>query len=294
MKVKYIIITIIIATVLLSIQSCSTKPQNNTPLITVTIEPLRFFAESIVGDKYTVVSMVPQGSSPETYDPTPQQLIDLSKSELYLKIGHIGFELTWMDKILNNIPNLNVVDTSNGIDLIRATGHRHGDHYHEGGVEPHVWNSTINAKIIAQNILHAVIKLDNTNKTYYEQNYLALVKEIKKTDLQIKEALANPNSNKGFLIYHPALSYFARDYGLLQVSIEEDGKEPTPAYLKQLIKTCRERDIHIIFIQPEFDQKNAEIIAKETQSKVIPINPLAYNWKDEMINTAQTLGGLTY
>ena len=91
------------------------------------------------------------------------------------------------------------------------------------------------------------------------------------------------------MIYHPALSYFARDYGLHQIAIEEGGKEPSPAQLKELIDLCRQEEVHIIFIQPEFDKRNAEIIAKQTNTKVVPINPLAFNWEEEILNTAKAL-----
>ncbi len=274
---------------IIALFSCNSQPKSDKETIMVTIEPLRYFTESIVGNQFQVISMVPKGSSPETYDPTPQQLIELSKSKLYLKIGYIGFELSWMDKIQSNAPHLNIIDTSIGINYIHGKGHNHGDHYHEGGIEPHVWNSTENAKIIAQNILQAVIRLDSENKDLYESNYKNLIGLIEDTNTAVQSILTRDGVAKGFMIYHPALSYFARDYGLQQISIEEDGKEPTPAHLKMLIKKSKELNIHTIFIQPEFDKKNAEVIAKETKSKVIGINPLAYDWSEELIKTAKAL-----
>ena len=96
----------------------SHKNNDDKPVITVTIEPLRYFTEAIAGDNFSVVSMVPKGSSPETYDPTPQQLVDLAKSKAYFRIGYIGFEQTWMDRLMNNTPHIQVFDTSKGIDLI--------------------------------------------------------------------------------------------------------------------------------------------------------------------------------
>lgn len=269
--------------------NCKPQQKNDKDTIMVTIEPLRYFTEQIVGDKFNVVSMVPKGSSPETYDPTPQQLIELSKSTMYFKIGYIGFEISWMDKIIDNTPNLKIIDTSEGINFIHAKGHAHGDHYHEGGKEPHIWNSTVNAKIITKNILKAVIELDSNNSDYYNDNYTLLIKYIEETDDKITQILGNEKAAKGFMIYHPALSYFARDYGLNQISIEEDGKEPTPEHLKMLILTSREQNIHTIFIQPEFDKKNAEVIANDTKSSIIPIEPLSYDWGNELIKTAQAL-----
>lgn len=264
------------------------KSNKDERIITVTIEPQRYFTEAIAGDKFKVVSMVPKGSSPETYDPTPQQLVELGKSEAYLRIGHIGFEQTWMDRLLENAPHTQTFDTSKGIDLIRGEGHTHGDHYHEGGVEPHIWNSTRNARIIARNIYQALCTLDKENEGYYLARYDSLTQKIEQTD-HIISSLLEEGADHAFMIYHPALSYFARDYHIEQIAIEEEGKEPSPAYLKDLIEISHLEDIRVIFIQPEFDRRNAEIIAKETQTQIIPINPLSYNWEEEMIHIAKSL-----
>ena len=231
--------------------------------------------------------MVPKGSSPESYDPTPQQLVSLSKSQAYFRIGHIGFEQAWMKKLEANCPDMKVYDTSKGIDLIRDKGHWHGDYFHKGGVEPHIWNSTQNALIIADNIYQALCELDSTHQADYKNRLDSLKQSIQQTDAETRKLLENADST--FLIYHPALSYFARDYGLKQISIEEGGKEPSPAQLKKLIETCRNENVHTIFVQQEFDQRNAQLIAHELGIDIVPINPLSYDWTDEMLRTAKAL-----
>lgn len=265
----------------------NTTQKSEKPILTVTLEPLRYFTEAIAEDNYEVVSMVPKGSSPENYDPTPQQLVNLSKSQAYFRIGYIGFEQAWMKKLEANCPNMKVYDTSKGIDLIRDKGHWHGDHFHEGGVEPHVWNSTQNALIIANNIYQALCELDSTHQEDYQKRLDVLKQTIRQTDANVRTLLENADST--FLIYHPALSYFARDYGLKQVSIEEGGKEPSPAQLKALIETCRNENVHTIFVQQEFDQKNAQLIANELGVNIVSINPLSYDWVKEMIRIAEAL-----
>ena len=273
---------------LLCLTTCSSKQQQSEePTVTVTLEPLRYFTEAIAGDKFKVVSMVPKGSSPETYDPTPQQLVNLDKSTAYLRIGHIGFEQAWMDKLATNAPHLKIFDTSKGIDVIQEAGHDHGDHHHEGGIEPHIWNSTRNASVIADNIYAALCELDSENEPYYKHRRDSLQQIIAQTDTEVRNLLQNADST--FLIYHPALSYFARDYGLKQISIEEGGKEPSPAHLKELIETCRRDNARVIFVQQEFDTRNAKLIADELGITVIPINPLSYEWQEEMINVAKAL-----
>ena len=260
---------------------------SDKPIITVTIEPLRYFTEAIAGEHFKVVSMVPKGSSPESYDPTPQQLVALGNSQAYLRIGYIGFEQAWMKKLEANHPNMKVYDTSQGIDLIRSEGHWHGDHFHEGGVEPHIWNSTRNASMMADNIYKALCELDSTHQEEYKHRLDSLKKTIARTDENVKAILKNASTS--FLIYHPALSYFARDYGLKQISIEEGGKEPSPAHLKELIELCKKEKIRVIFVQQEFDQRNAQLIADELGIKVVSINPLSYDWTEEMENAARSL-----
>lgn len=264
-----------------------TPKKSDVPTLTVTIEPLRYLTEAIVGDKYHVVSMVPKGNSPETYDPTPQQLIALNQSDAYLRIGHIGFEQAWMKKLEANAPHMKVFDTSQSIDFIRGEGHWHGDHFHEGGVEPHIWNSTINATVIADNIYQALCQLDSVNQTYYQIRTDSLKRSIAETDKKIRSLLHD--ADRTFLIYHPALSYYARDYGLQQISIEEEGKEPSPFNLKEIIKICQKECVRVIFVQQEFDQRNAQLIASELGIQIVPINPLGYDWTEEMIRVAKAL-----
>lgn len=278
---------IYLLTLLICCACGETARKNEKPTITVTLEPLRYFTEALAGEHFEVVSMVPKGSSPESYDPTPQQLVALSRSMAYLRIGYIGFEQAWMKRLEANCPDMKVFDTSRGVDLIRAEGHWHGDHFHEGGVEPHIWNSTRNASVMAENICQALCELDAAHQADYRQRLDSLKQAIRQTDANVRLLLADADST--FLIYHPALSYFARDYGLKQISIEEGGKEPSPAQLKALIETCRKEKAHTIFVQQEFDQRNAQLIADELGVRVVSIHPLSYDWAEEMLRVARAL-----
>ena len=193
----------------------------------------------------------------------------------------------WMEKLEANCPDMKIFDTSKGVELMRSEGHWHGDHFHEGGVEPHIWNSTRNASIIAENICQALCQLDPTHQEDYRKRLSILKQTIAQTHTNVLTFLENADST--FLIYHPALTYFARDYGLKQISIEENGKEPSPAKLKELIENSRKADARIIFIQQEFDQRNAQLIARELNLNIVPINPLSYDWDKEMIHVAKAL-----
>ncbi len=267
--------------------SCSVQTQS-VPTITVSIEPLRYFTENIAGNNFKVVSLVPEGTSPETYDPTPQQMVELAESDAFFRIGYIGFEQAWMDRISNNAPKLPTFDMSNKIELIHGHQHHHVEEAHKGtDVEPHIWNSTINGIIIADNVCDALCKLDSVHKTEYMARHDSLTHIIQQVDQQIRTVLNN--KSKAFLIYHPALSYFARDYGLQQISIENEGKEPSPAYLQELITLCKQKSVKVIFVQKEFDTRHAQVIANELQLQIVTINPLDYSWSDELLKTAKAL-----
>lgn len=276
----------------------SEKEERDKPLITVSIEPLRYFTEALAGDRFEVTCMVPKGASPETYDPTPQQMMDLSKSEAFFRIGYIGFEQAWADRLADNAPHLRFYDLSQGVDLIYDDteyetnpdkANAAHDHNHAKGIEPHIWNSPLNAEIIAGNIYHALCDIDKGNDSIYLQRYDSLCQRIARVDSLCCDMLSAPGADRSFMIYHPALSYFARDYGLMQISIEAGGKEPSPTQLKELMDFGKEEKVRVIFVQPEFDRRNAELIAAQTGTTVVPINPLSYDWEQEMLNTARAL-----
>lgn len=260
-------------------------------IVSVTIEPQRYFAERIAGDKFAVHCVVPPGQSPETYDPTPRQMMQVGESEAYFRIGYIGFELAWMQNIEDNNPALKIFDLSEGIPLIEQDEEEdeaEETHHHHGGIDPHVWSSVSGAKVIAGNMLKAFVSLDPDNRAYYEENFQRLMGEIEATEQTIAQLLS-PLKSRAFIIYHPALTYFAAENDLTQLCIEMEGKEPSPAQLRRLLETARAQRVHVVFIQQEFDQKNAELIAKETGCLLVPINPLAYDWSEEMIRIAKTL-----
>ncbi len=277
------------------ILSCNSI-SDNTPTVSVTIEPQRYFVEKIVGDKFKVNTIVPAGTSPETYDPTPSQMIALGKSALYFKVGFLGFENAWGKNLKENNVEVDIINSSNNIKLINENDENtieigeHHDHvgHHHDGVDPHTWSSPKSALIMAENMLNALIVADVENQKYYRDNFKLLETEIIETDRRITELLENA-SVKSFIIYHPALGYFARDYNLTQYSIELDGKNPSPKQLKEMIDYANALGIKTIFVQKGFDVKNAESLANQVKASIHSIDPLSYNWSEEMIRIAEIL-----
>lgn len=254
-----------------------------TVTVTVTISPYKYFVDQIAKGKVDVNVMVSNGNNPETYEPYAQQMMELSKSALYLKVGSIGFEQTWMKKLQDNAPDMKVIDTSVGIKPAKTPG---------GNIDPHVWMSCSNARIIASNILKALCELEPKNKAFFEKNYQSLLSIIDKRDSTIKENFKkDPDLVRKFVIYHPILTYFARDYQLEQLAIEEEGREPSAAQLKSLIERARKEKIKYCLIQAEFANRNTNTFIKESQTKAMNINPLQGEWSWAMQEAAAAVQG---
>lgn len=251
--------------------------------VTVTISPYKYFVDQIAKGKVDVNVMVSNGNNPETYEPYAQQMMELSKSALYLKVGSIGFEQTWMKKLQDNAPDMKVIDTSVGIKPAKTPG---------GNIDPHVWMSCSNARIIASNILKALCQLEPKNKAFFEKNYQSLLSIIDKRDSTIKENFKkDPDLVRKFVIYHPILTYFARDYQLEQLAIEEEGREPSASQLKSLIERARKEKIKFCLIQAEFANRNTTTFIKESYTKPMNINPLQGDWNRAMQEAAAAVQG---
>lgn len=288
MKIR-VFFTITFAAILSSQIACTPPKADKQETLSVTIDPQKYFLESIVGNKFEVNCVVPAGANPESFDVAPSQMVTLSKSIAYFKVGYLGIENNLIEKVKKNNPNTEFIDCSNGIESIDSDhSHDHCDHHHGGhdGGDPHIWSSPATARIMARNMYNTVIKLDPSNKDFYRTNYDSLVVEFNNTDSIIKSYIGRAKS-KSFIIYHPALSYFANEYGLEQLTIEHEGKNPSPLQLKQLIDDAKSKNIKVVFIQQEYDTKNAEIIAEAIGAKMVTINLLSYYWKQELIKIAR-------
>ena len=248
--------------------SCTSPKNDNKNKITVSIEPLRYLTEQIVGDRFEVTTMVPKGSSPETYEPTARQMTDLSESILYIKVGKLGFEQTWMPRLTANAPHITVVNSSEGVTS-------NIDH------DPHLWMSAKNAIVMAHNIYDAVKRIDAKDSVYFRQRLDSLCNVIHATDKYIKQSTST-NSRRTFIIYHPALTYYASDYGLEQLAIEAHGREPSAAELQNIISTARSKGVKTMFVQREFANRNVDVIANAIGARKVEINPLGYDWNKEM------------
>jgi zinc transport system substrate-binding protein len=253
-------------------------------IITVSIAPYKYFIEAICGDDFKVNVMVPAGANPHVYEPFPKQISELRKSVGYVSNGYLGFEITWLDRFYDTNRTMKKLSLSKNIEPLSSRHHHDGDNVE--GADPHYWVSPKCAMIMAASVRDFLSELNPGKKSEYDASYLALLSRIQELDKKTGELFSGVKS-RSFMIFHPNLGYLARDYGLEEISVEYEGKEPPPSRMKELIDRARVERIKTIFVQREYDTKNANAIANEIGARIRIIDPLSADWLNstsEIIN----------
>ena len=275
------------AFILLAFLSCGRNGvDDDRPVITVSIAPYKYFIEKICGDDFIVNVMVPAGANPHVYEPYPDQITNLRKSVAYVSNGYLGFEMTWLDRFYEVNRNMVKLSLGDYIEPLESDHHHEGDHVESA--DPHYWVSPQCARVMAKALKEFLCKLNPARKELYEENFYALDSIIISVD-QTAEELFSHNINRSFMIFHPNLGYLARDYNLEEISVEYEGKEPPPSRLKYLIDRAREDSLKMIFIQKEYDTKNAKAIADEIGAEIKIIDPLSEDWESSTLEIIHSL-----
>lgn len=253
------------------LSACSPQPASQEKTLYVSILPMRSLVKEIVGEDFRIEVLVPPGASPETFEPTPRQFIGLNEAQLVFNVGLLEFETALLDKIEDRTK---IVDLSRGIVRIEGScahaGRNGSDHAH--GVDPHVWTSPRALQRMAENAYEA-IHARWPDSAKYTANHARLQEELRQLDLRTAEKIAR-SGIRYFIIYHPALTYYARDYGLRQEAVEADGKEPSAKRLTALIRQARKDGIGRILYQNQFPVSVVETIARDIGAECTEIDPL--------------------
>lgn len=278
-KILYLFIYIALAMMLYSCNNIEKKSYDNT--IFVSIAPLKPIVEAIVGDDFSVEVLVPAGASPETFEPTPKQFIALNESVMVLSTGLLDFEKSILQRVHDQSK---VINLSQGIATIAGScSHtHHGKHCHHG-VDPHIWCSPKCIDIMAKNTYNAIVAMVPDKN--YTTAYSTLNEQIKELDSVVTK-LCNNSSLPYFIIYHPALTYLARDYNLEQVAIEHEGKEPSAKHLATIIERARRDGMKRVFYQSEFPESSVAIVAEDIGAETVEINPLDENIFENIVTIA--------
>jgi len=256
--------------------------------VTVSISPQKYFVERIGGENVRVMVMVPPGYSSHTFEPKPRQMVELLHSLVYFTIGDT-FEKSIIERIRDVNSKIMIVRTEEGIEKIPAAvrpldeehhveaEEEHHEHSH-GSLDPHIWLSPPLVMIQARHIMNALVKVDPGRKDQYIRNYTAFISELTALDAELTTLFSESKEKTAFIVFHPAWGYFARTYGLRQIPVEIEGKEPKPAELMRLIDFARDNGIKVVFVQPQIQPASAEMLAREIGGQVVAVDPLAENW----------------
>lgn len=297
------ILTGMLLCVTLLLSGTSGAKEDTAPVeVFVSILPQKYFVERVGGDLVKIAVLVGPGQSPATYEPTPRQMSQLSEAKIFFSIG-VPFEVSLLPKIESTFKSLTVIDTRKGVKLRKMAEehnhdseaeHRHEDqhsersghrdrhdaaaeneHHHEAGTpDPHIWLDPVLVKTQAENICDALSKIDPEHAELYHKNLKDFQNDLDQINAKIAQALA-PLKGKVIFVFHPAYGYFADRYGLEQKAVETGGKEPSARQLAALIDKAKRAKVKVIFVQPQFDRKNARVIATAIGGAVVPLDPLS-------------------
>jgi zinc transport system substrate-binding protein len=265
---------------------CSRGPQTAGDArlgVFVSIPPQAYFVDRVGGERVRTEALVRPGQDAHTYDPTPRQVAGLARARVYFRIG-FPFEKALIPRLESTVPELLIVDTRQGINLRPIEGE--DDHGEQGGQDPHIWMSPTLVKRQVQTIRDSLIRLDPAGETEYRANAERFISDLERVRSRIAEALA-PLRGRKLLVYHPAFGYFADEFGLKQVPVENAGKEPTSRQLARLIDLARTGGIKVVFVQPQLSQAGARAVAEAIGGAVMPLDDLAYDY----INNLETMAG---
>jgi zinc transport system substrate-binding protein len=257
--------------------------------VCVSILPQKFFVKQVAGDLVDVEVLVKPGASPATYTPKPSQLKTIQNAQLFFTIG-VAFEKNWLPRFLSINPDIKLIDTTKGIKKQSLNHHEHNDKKEHTGLDPHIWLAPMLVVKQVDTITKALIQKDPKHADTYRKNSEHFIKKLKEIDAQIKEILKDVKQ-KEFIVFHPSFGYFANAYGLTQIAIEKEGKEPSLKYIAKVINFAKEHNIQTIFASPQFSQKSAKQIAKHINANVKTINPLAENWDENILKIAKSFHG---
>ncbi len=273
----------------LGLLAACTATTHDKPIVTVSIEPQKYLLEQITGDRVEVRTLIANGANPETFDPSVNHIMNLAKSIGFLRMGNIGFEAAILDKVHGEHPDLPIFNTSIGV--IPVTGTHSHDGVTHNVIDPHTWTSVKNVKIITKNMLNAMTEIDPSNASYYRTNYEHFAARLDSLDNAFDERLA-PHKGEAFMVWHPSLSYFARDYGLEQIPAgSADSKEMAMGALKDVIDHAADHNVKVFFLQKDLDGRQAEALGAQLDIEKVTVNPLAYDWETEMTAIVDAIAG---
>lgn len=265
------------ACLLASTAGCTDPRVEETDTIKViaTILPLADFVQQVGGERVDVTVMVPPGASPHIHEPTPGQMVDVSKADVYVKVGSgVEFEIAWLDKLVEQNRDMHIIDCSEGIAVV--------------GGDPHIWNSPTNASKMTENICEGLISVDSPAADHYRRNLEDYNEQLAELDSYMRERFDDA-TERHFMMYHPSFGYLASQYDLTQIAVEHEGKSPTPQVLRDCVDIARIHNLDYIFVGSQTSPFEAESIAEAINAETALMDPLPVDYVGNMRSVADAI-----
>ncbi|MCI5197461.1 MAG: ABC transporter substrate-binding protein [Candidatus Electrothrix sp. AW5] len=270
------------------------KVQADPLPVFVSIAPQKWLVEQIGGDLVSTNVLLDKGQEPHTYQPSPEKIASLFRSRLYFTIG-MPFEEHIAQKITNRkgrkATGVQLIDITTGIHKLAMNTHDH-DHHRpalaQEHADPHVWLDPRNGEKMASVITEALTATDPTHAATYQQNYTKLKERLARLHQDLKQQLT-PLQGATFFVFHPAFGYLAHAYHLQQQAVEIEGKSPSPKQLYTLVRQAKKKNVKVLFVQPQFDKKNASIVARAIQGQLVELNPLREDIEQNLREMAKAM-----
>lgn len=252
------------------------REPDGRPLVAVSVPPLAYFVRELAGERVNVQIMVPPGASPHLWEPTLEQIRAANAAAVYVEVGHphFAFEQTWLRRLIEANQDVRIVNCYSGVaDL------------HE---DPHLWVSPVAARTFVPRIAEALRQLLPDDAAEIDAREQRLLDSIDELDADVRRTL-EPVRGGRFYVFHPAWGYLARDYGLVQVSIEHGSKEPSAAELAALMRRAKEDGAGVVFVQPQFSARSASVVAAEIGARLETLDPLSADWPQAVRAAAEAI-----
>ncbi|MCF8112215.1 MAG: zinc ABC transporter substrate-binding protein [Desulfobacteraceae bacterium] len=278
-----------VAIVLLLAAGAQVKAENSSTRLNVfvSILPQKYFVKQIAGNHADIRTMVSPGAHPATYEPSASHMAALAECDIYFAVG-VPFEQAWMKKIRGANPGIKVVYTDNWIEKQPIDRTSDSLHSHGGG-DPHIWLSPPLVMVQARHILTALIKADPKHAQIYKSGYNEFIAELAELDTELHDFFPPEKDPKEFIVLHPSWGYFADAYGLKQTAVEAEGKSPKAGKIRKLIELARLKGIKTVLVQPQISGRTAEMIARAIDGTTVTADPLAEDWRKNLLEVARKI-----
>lgn len=278
----YVFLTVVLAITAVAAGCVSTPAtEDGKPILLVTVPPMTEIVSAVAGDGFAVISVVPEGVSPHTYEPAPADVARFASADVWFTLS--GGLLPLEDQVAAALADLRCVPTNSGIAAV-AEAAGDGDE-----LDPHIWLSAKNGILMTESVRNGLAAQYPEYAGQFALNAEKYRASLTDVDAALHAAV-EAMEPKTFLTTHGSFGYLAVDYNITQLVIAREGKEPAARDLAKIIDEARRTGVHLVIIEPLSGGRTAEVLAEELGIAPAKINPLSLNYVATLAEIAEVLG----